>query len=74
MWLIEDSSFICRAGGTAPVGQAKTGPLFSTTLVMIVLFINIFAINVVMIITISMVIKNNLQLQVLWPRGSATLS
>ena len=29
----------CRAGGTAPVGQAKTGPLFSTTLVMIVLFI-----------------------------------
>ena len=31
-----------RAGGTAPVGQAKTGPLFRTTMVMIVLFINIF--------------------------------
>ena len=34
-----------------------TGPLFSTTLVMIVLFINIIAINVVMIITIFMVIN-----------------
>ena len=44
----------CRAGGTGPVGQAKTGPLFSANSVMIVAFTNAICMNVVMIITISM--------------------
>ena len=47
-----DSS--ARAGRTGPVGQAKTGPLFSANSVMIVAFINAICMNVVMIVTISM--------------------
>ena len=42
-----------RAGGTGPVGQAKTGPLFSANSVMIVAFTNAIGMNVVMIVTIS---------------------
>ena len=45
-------SEVDRAGGTGPVGQAKTGPLFSA--VMIVVFTNAICMNVVMIVTISM--------------------
>ena len=36
-----------RAGGTGPVGPAKTGPLSSMNSVMIVAFINVLSMNVV---------------------------
>jgi hypothetical protein len=42
-----------RAGGTGPVGQAKTGPLSSTNSVMIVGFAKAIYMNLVMITTIS---------------------
>jgi hypothetical protein len=42
-----------RAGGAGPVGQAKTGPLFSENSVMIVAFTNAICMNMVMIATIS---------------------
>ena len=42
-----------RAGGTGPVGQAKTGPLFSANSVMIVVITNAIFRNVVMIVTIA---------------------
>ena len=42
-----------RAGGTGPVGQAKTGPLFSANSVMIVSLTNAICMNVVMIATIT---------------------
>ena len=44
---------ISRAGGTGPVGLAKSGPFSSTNSVMIVAFINALSMNVVMITTIS---------------------
>ena len=46
-----------RAGGTGPVGQAKTGPLFSTSSVMIVAFTNAISMNAVVIVTISLAYK-----------------
>ena len=52
----------CSMSGPAkPVrlaGQAKTGPPFSANLVMIVAFTNAVCMNVVMIVTISMVMSN----------------
>ena len=42
----------CRAGGTGPVSQAKTRPLFSANSVMIVAFTNAICMNTVMIVTI----------------------
>jgi hypothetical protein len=57
MWIISDTLkhvlFYYRAGGAAPVGQAKTGPLFRENSVMVVAFTNAIFINMVMIATIS---------------------
>lgn len=51
--IIIHSVNIHRAGGTDPVGQAKTGTLSSTDSVMIVAFINTLCMSVVVIATTS---------------------